>query len=164
MHEDCRWAYQSPLGALTLTVGPAGVRSVSFGRLTDAGPCRDCREIAGALDAYFSGDGPALDAVAVDLSLAAGDFQRRVLETLRATVPAGSTVTYAALATAVGRPGAARAVGGAMARNPVPILVPCHRVLASDGGLGGYGGGLEWKRSLLEIEAAGIPARRAAAG
>ena len=69
-----------------------------------------------------------------------------------AEIPFGSTVSYGELARRVGKPGAARAVGGAMAANPLPILIPCHRVIAADGGPGGYGGGLELKRRLLSHE------------
>jgi methylated-DNA-[protein]-cysteine S-methyltransferase len=69
-------------------------------------------------------------------------------------IPPGQTRSYGWVARRVGRPRAVRAVGGAMARNPVPILIPCHRVVRSDGGLGGYGGGLEMKRHLLQIEGA----------
>ena len=70
----------------------------------------------------------------------------------RGEIPRGQTCSYAELAARAGRPGAARAVGQAMARNPWPIIVPCHRVVASDGGLGGYGGGLDMKERLLRLE------------
>jgi methylated-DNA-[protein]-cysteine S-methyltransferase len=77
-------------------------------------------------------------------------FRKKVMEELR-KVPAGSTVTYGQLASTVGRPGAARAVGNVMATNPVPLFVPCHRVVATNG-LGGFSGGLDVKRSLLRLE------------
>jgi methylated-DNA-[protein]-cysteine S-methyltransferase len=77
-----------------------------------------------------------------------------VLETLHDTVARGDTVTYGALARRAGNPKAARAVGTACARNPVPIVVPCHRVLPGSGGIGAYGGGPERKRVLLELEGA----------
>jgi methylated-DNA-[protein]-cysteine S-methyltransferase len=78
-------------------------------------------------------------------------FQRRVLEaTLR--IPRGQVTTYHALAVEVGRPRSARAVGRAQARNPIPLVIPCHRVIGSDGGLHGYGGGLEVKAALLRLE------------
>jgi methylated-DNA-[protein]-cysteine S-methyltransferase len=80
-------------------------------------------------------------------------FHRTVSEALR-RVAYGRTVTYGGLARRVGRPGAARAVGQAMARNPVPLLVPCHRVLAAGGRLGGFGGGPDLKRRLLDLEGA----------
>jgi O-6-methylguanine DNA methyltransferase len=78
-------------------------------------------------------------------------FQRSVWKALLA-IPRGATVSYAGIARKVGRPGAARAVGQAVGSNPVPLLIPCHRVLASGGGLGGFGGGLPMKRALLRQE------------
>jgi len=90
--------------------------------------------------------------VPVDLS-AAPPFHAKALRAL-ARVPYGRTVTYGELAARAGRPQGARAVGQAMARNPVPLVVPCHRVVASGGGLGGYGGGLDLKRRLLALERA----------
>jgi methylated-DNA-[protein]-cysteine S-methyltransferase len=102
------------------------------------------------LRAYFAGDANALDAIPADPG--GTPFQRRVWDELR-RIPAGRTVTYAELARTVGQPTATRAVAGANARNPVPVVIPCHRVVASGGGLGGYGGGLPRKRWLLEHEA-----------
>jgi len=78
-------------------------------------------------------------------------FQRQVWNQLR-KLRSGETSSYGELARRIGKPGAARAVGGACGANPVPVLVPCHRVLASDGGLGGFSGGLKWKRLLLARE------------
>ena len=80
-------------------------------------------------------------------------FQREVWKTLR-RIPYGEVRTYGWVARAIGRPGAARAVGGACRVNPWPIVVPCHRVVAADGSLGGYSSGLKWKRLLLSIEGA----------
>jgi O-6-methylguanine DNA methyltransferase len=86
------------------------------------------------------------------LDLSAGtDFQRRVWEEMMWT-PCGETRSYAEIAQAIGRPKAVRAVGGACGANPIPLLIPCHRVLAAGGKLGGFSGGLEWKRKLLAIE------------
>ena len=87
----------------------------------------------------------------VDLSSGTA-FQKKVWAALRA-IPAGTTVTYARLAASLKRPKAARAVGGACGANPVPLIVPCHRVVAAQGGLGGFSGGLHWKRKLLGREA-----------
>lgn len=86
------------------------------------------------------------------LDLSSGtEFQRRVWLALR-RIPVGQTRTYAQVAAAIGAPQALRAVGGACGANPIPVLVPCHRVLSSDGGLGGFSAGLEWKRRLLTRE------------
>lgn len=82
-------------------------------------------------------------------------FQRSVWEAMR-SIPHGDTVTYAELAQRVGRPGAARAVGQAVGSNPVPLLIPCHRVVGSGGGLGGFGGGLPLKRTLLRQEGVAV--------
>ena len=87
----------------------------------------------------------------LDLS-SATPFQRAVWQTAR-LIPYGETRSYSWLAENIGRPGAARAVGQALSKNPLPIIVPCHRVVASDGGLGGFSGGLEMKRRLLHLEA-----------
>ncbi len=86
------------------------------------------------------------------LDLSAGTaFQRQVWEALRG-IPRGQTRSYRQVAEAIGKPRAVRAVGGACGANPIPVLVPCHRVLAAGGGLGGFGGGLAWKQTLLARE------------
>lgn len=102
------------------------------------------------LDEYFAGTRHVFD-LPLDRRLSAG-FRRAVLERLP-TIPYGSTASYATVAGWVGNPRAMRAVGRACATNPIPIVVPCHRVVRSDGGLGGYAGGLEVKRRLLALEA-----------
>jgi methylated-DNA-[protein]-cysteine S-methyltransferase len=144
---------------LEVKAGPVGVVGVSLrasrsDRPLDPGTPKEARSIAKAFEAFFDGDPHALDDVPVDLGSVHGGFRRSVLETLHRLVGPGETVSYAELAEMSGRPGAARAVGTVMARNPMPIVVPCHRVVASNGGLGGYGGGLEMKRALLELEGA----------
>jgi methylated-DNA-[protein]-cysteine S-methyltransferase len=103
-----------------------------------------------ALEAYFEGKVEALDG----LKTATGGtaFQRDVWKALR-TIPAGTTMSYGELARKVGRKGASRAVGAANGANPIPIVVPCHRVIGADGSLTGFGGGLAHKRWLLEHEA-----------
>jgi methylated-DNA-[protein]-cysteine S-methyltransferase len=108
-------------------------------------------EVRGQLDEYFAGKRTAFD-LSVDLRVAA-DFSRRVLEHL-AKVPHGAVTTYGALAREAGQPRAARAVGTVMNRNPIPIVLPCHRVVGSNGSLVGYAGGLERKRLLLSLEGA----------
>jgi methylated-DNA-[protein]-cysteine S-methyltransferase len=102
-----------------------------------------------ALDAYFSGRAVAFD---VPLAPIGTPFQREVWTALR-DIPFGGTASYAEVARRIGRPRAARAVGAANARNPIAILVPCHRVIGADGSLTGYAGGLERKRALLALEA-----------
>jgi len=103
-------------------------------------------------DEYFHGDRMSFD-VDVDWQLSHG-FRRSVLEILRSQVPFGHVVSYKELAERAGHPRASRAVGTAMATNPVPIVVPCHRVLRTGGALGGYGGGLDMKLHLLRLEGA----------
>ncbi|HEX2064963.1 MAG TPA: methylated-DNA--[protein]-cysteine S-methyltransferase, partial [Acidimicrobiales bacterium] len=106
--------------------------------------------VAQALDAYFAGDLAALSALRVDLT-GRTPFTRDVVTTL-AALPASELVTYGRLAAMAGYPGRARAVGRAMASNPLPVVIPCHRVLAGDGSLGGYSGGTDVKRWLLAHE------------
>lgn len=101
------------------------------------------------LRAYFAGE---LTEFSLPLRLAGSPFRRRVWEALR-RVPYGAVVTYGELASLVGRPGAARAVGMAVGRNPIGIIVPCHRVIGAGGALTGYGGGVDRKRWLLALEA-----------
>jgi methylated-DNA-[protein]-cysteine S-methyltransferase len=119
--------------------------------LEDAGDAIDLVERFGA---YLAGDLRALDAIAVDPGGTA--FQRAVWAELR-RIPAGGTRSYAEVARAIGAPSAVRAVGAANGANPIAIVIPCHRVVASGGGLGGYGGGLARKRWLLEHERAALP-------
>lgn len=156
----------SPLGPLRLFVDDAGaVRLLDFGedgprarRLMrihhDGIPVRDGAtpaDVPDALERYFAGELAAPEDIPV--RLAGTDFQRTVWRALLG-IPAGETRTYAALAAAIGRPTAIRAVGLANGSNPVGIVVPCHRVIGSDGSLTGYGGGLERKRWLLAHEKA----------
>jgi len=103
------------------------------------------------LDEYFAGARRDFD-VALDWRLSRG-FAERVLRAT-ARIPYGSVSTYMSMATAAGNPRAYRAAGNALGSNPIPIVVPCHRVLATGGGLGGYGGGLPMKKALLELEGA----------
>jgi methylated-DNA-[protein]-cysteine S-methyltransferase len=100
------------------------------------------------LDAYFAGERREFD---LELDLVGTNFQRRVWEALL-TIPYGETRSYGDIAEQIGSPGAVRAVGLANGRNPIGIIVPCHRVIGANGGLTGYGGGLERKRILLELE------------
>ncbi|MEU2306172.1 MULTISPECIES: methylated-DNA--[protein]-cysteine S-methyltransferase [Streptomyces] len=102
------------------------------------------------LRAYFAGERQDFE-LPLDWSLISG-FNRQVLRELACGVPYGSVVGYGDLAGRVGQPGGAQAVGAAMGANPLPVVVPCHRVVESDGGIGGFGGGLETKRKLLALE------------
>ena len=99
---------------------------------------------------YFSGIPVSFADIPLDLAEAT-PFQRSVWEAARA-IPWGKTISYRGLAEQIGKPNAARAVGQALGRNPIPILIPCHRILAGDGCLGGFSAGLDWKRHLLALE------------
>ena len=162
----------TPIGRLLVVQGDRGVVRVAFEEEPEdrvlaevasrLGPriVASDRELAGArdeLDAYFAGEGDP-HALPVDLSLVAAPFRRAVLETLHDEIGRGEVVTYGALAGRAGNPRAYRAAATACARNPVPILVPCHRVLPVGGGIGDYGGGVERKRALLELEGSLDPA------
>jgi methylated-DNA-[protein]-cysteine S-methyltransferase len=102
-----------------------------------------------ALEAYFEGDLAAIEPIGTQTR--GTDFQRSVWSALRA-IPMGTTVSYGQLAARIGRPAAVRAVGAANGANPIPIIVPCHRVIGADASLTGFGGGLERKRWLLAHE------------
>jgi methylated-DNA-[protein]-cysteine S-methyltransferase len=146
--------YASPVGPLTLRGDGAALTAIHFpGRLGDLGEAtRDPGAFARAtrqLDEYFAGERRAFD---LAYTLDGTDFERAVWREL-AGIPYGETTTYGAIARAIGRPDAARDVGTAVGRTPVPIVVPCHRVVGSDGSLTGYGGGLDRKRALLDLEA-----------
>ena len=157
---------RTPIGTLVVVQGGHGIMRVAFQEEPEdhtlaevaahVGPRivasdRETAAVRDALEAYFAGEGDP-HALPVDLSLVGAPFRRTVLETLHREVGRGEVVTYGALAGQSGRPRAARAVGTACARNPVPIIVPCHRVLPGGGGIGSYGGGVERKRALLELE------------
>ncbi len=155
--------YRSPLGALAVEATDAGVCGLRFGGRERPRPAigaraRENLEAAlAALADYFAGRPPRLP----PLDLAGTDFQREVWRALVA-IPFGEVRTYGEVALRLGRPGAARAVGAANGGNPVPILIPCHRVVAARGRLGGYRGGLPVKRWLLAHEAAHRPLLRPA--
>jgi len=138
----CRIAYR-PDDALDELAGDFGTRVLRVPRQVDG--------IRRELDEYFEGRRQEFD-LRLDLTPVA-DFHRRALDEL-ARVPYGQVTTYGALAAKVGRPKAARAIGGAMNRNPIPIVLPCHRVVGAGGALVGYAGGLERKELLLRLEGA----------
>jgi len=140
----CRIAYDAePDREVDLLAHAFGVRVLRSRRPIDSARRQ--------LDEYFAGSRQRFD-LPVDLALQA-DFNRRVLREL-ARVPYGEVVTYGELAARAARPRAARAVGTVMNRNPLPIVLPCHRVIGANGKLVGYGGGLDRKESLLRLEGA----------
>ena len=167
MTEHC-WI-ETPLGSMYLAIQDGALREASFvetwatpvpspdahadidadaqGLSVPAARCRD------AIAAYFEGDLDTLDQIAIEPH--GSDFQRAVWAAIR-DVPAGQTASYQEIAQAIGKPAAYRAVGTATGKNPVGIAVPCHRIVRSDGGLGGYGGGLDRKRWFLEHEQAHV--------
>jgi methylated-DNA-[protein]-cysteine S-methyltransferase len=118
---------------------------------SDSRESSDGDGVASALRAYFSGDLQTIESIAVDP--AGTEFQQRVWSALRA-IRAGETISYSGLARSIGAPHAVRAVGAANGANPIPIVIPCHRVVGSDGRLVGYGGGLHRKEWLLTHEGA----------
>ena len=142
--------YHSPIGWLQLVATEHAISGVAFvskpGESAGNSPVLDlCQQ---QLEAYFDG---TLTKFSVPLRLEGTPFQRRVWEALQ-TIPFGATWSYSELAQRVGNPKACRAVGGANNRNPIPILVPCHRVVGASGALTGYAGGLERKQALLAHE------------
>ena len=154
------WAlHDSPVGPLVLAVNGAGALThVQFAhRFT---PPRSWQrdesrlaEVRRQLDAYFA---RRLQRFDLPLAPAGTAFQQRVWQALR-NIPFGETRTYGELARMIGQPGAARAVGAANGANPIAIIIPCHRVIATGGRLGGYAGGLDIKRRLLELEGITLP-------
>ena len=161
---SARARYRAPFGWLTIEASDQGVFGLVFGQQGSAGSgvsalARGHLEAArAALADYFAGRAPQLPA----LDLRGSPFQLQVWRALL-QIPFGEMRTYGELAEALGRPGAARAVGAANGRNPVAILVPCHRVVAAGGRLGGFSGGLEVKRRLLAHEAGHGPLLRTTA-
>ncbi|OHR19943.1 methylated-DNA--[protein]-cysteine S-methyltransferase [Corynebacterium sp. HMSC034A01] len=142
--------FASPIGPLRFVAGGAGLARVCFAGepLLDDEPS-DHPLAAQELTEYFAGTRRKFT-VPLDLK-GVTDFRASVLRELE-KIPFGETTTYAELARAVGNPKAVRAVGSACATNPLPLFIPCHRVLRSDGQLGGYRGGVEAKRFLLRME------------
>ncbi len=149
----------SPVGPLFLAASNEGLHAIEFHdnkhpvkrsanwREGDNTVLRKAHE---QLDEYFAGKRHAFD---LPLSPAGTEFQLKVWTTL-ASIPYGETISYAQLATRIGKPSAMRAVGAANGRNPLPIVLPCHRVIGADGALTGFGGGLPTKQFLLKLEGA----------
>jgi methylated-DNA-[protein]-cysteine S-methyltransferase len=154
--------YESPVGALTLVAREAGLRAVIWpdssldrvglaGTTLTHGDATVLAATADQLDEYFDGSRTAFD---LPLDLQGTPFQVAAWQAL-AGIPYGETRTYSEQAAVIGRPTAVRAIGAANGRNPVSIVLPCHRVIGSNGSLTGFGGGLEVKAALLELERAG---------
>ena len=151
------WA-DSPVGRLLLA-GTDALSLIAFSRgPKSTAPKADwessdapfLRRAAAQIDEYFQGTRREFD---LDLQPAGTPFQLQVLDAL-ATIPYGETRSYGEVAAQIGKPRAVRAVGAANGRNPLPIVLPCHRVIGADGSLTGFGGGLETKRYLLDLEGA----------
>lgn len=161
----------SRLGRIVIAACDGRLCALEFGRERmarhlaaryPASPRRRCRDpfgISSKIRAYLGGDLTAVDRISVDTGGTA--FQRRVWRALRG-IRAGRTMSYATLARSIGHPAAVRAVGAANGRNPISIVVPCHRLTGTGGALIGYGGGLWRKRWLLDHESAGGPPAPAA--
>lgn len=152
--------YNSPVGILILLADERGLLEIRFSESAE-----DAREqlepdwvegnavfeqCVSQLDAYFAGELTEFD---LPLVYSGTEFQQQVMHALQ-DIPYGRTCSYGELAKKVGRDGAARAVGSANRRNPLPIIVPCHRVIGANGDLTGFAGGLDIKRKLLAIEGA----------
>jgi methylated-DNA-[protein]-cysteine S-methyltransferase len=145
----------SPLGGLLATFDGAGLSALHFtagDHSATSGRDERADALRAALDRYWAGEPVRFD---VPLALKGTPFQLRVWYAL-VEVPFGQTITYAELARRIGAPRAVRAVGRANGANPIAVIVPCHRVVGSNGSLTGYGGGIERKRALLELEARAI--------
>jgi methylated-DNA-[protein]-cysteine S-methyltransferase len=146
----------SPIGELLLVGAGGAIHGLSMlgGRPPQIDPAWEpaeepFAEAAAQLGEYFAGRRRDFD---LALAMGGTPFQRRVWEELRA-IPYGDTISYGELARRIGRPSAVRAVGGANRRNPIAVIVPCHRVIGADGTLTGFGGGIDRKRALLDLEA-----------
>lgn len=149
----------TPVGRLLLAGDEEGLRRISFQKgFHSVEPAAEWRrseepfrEARAQLEAYFAGE---LHRFELALAPEGTPFQLQVWSALR-TIPYGETVSYGELARRLGRSKASRAVGAANGRNPIPIVIPCHRVIGSNGSLTGFGGGLAIKRRLLKLEAGG---------
>jgi len=148
--------FESPVGTLLLAGDADSLRLVTFENSKHAAPPQadwkqdraPFAEVIRQFQSYFRGELKEFD---LPLALEGTGFQLRVWNTLR-TIPYGETISYAQLAERIGNPKAVRAVGLANGSNPIPIIIPCHRVIGSDGSLTGFGGGLSTKKMLLELE------------
>ena len=153
--------FDTPLGPVGITASANGLLAITLPsqpvQKAQRQPPHQFTGLIERLQAYFNGRKVAFPDK-LDLS-AATPFQAKVWEITR-LIPYGETRSYRWVADQMGKPGAVRAVGQALARNPLPVIIPCHRVIGSNGTLGGFSGGLEMKQKLLRLEHATIPAKR----
>ena len=140
----------SPIGPLTLSGTETALTKLTFGDVRQAGTCSApvLEQAARELSEYFSGTRREFT---VPLAPEGSDFQQKVWAALR-SVPYGTTASYKDIAVQTGKPGAAVAVGQANSKNPIPIIIPCHRIIGTNGKLTGYTGGLHIKKALLQLE------------
>lgn len=140
----------SPIGPLTLSGTETALTKLTFGDVRQAGTCSApvLEQAARELSEYFSGTRREFT---VPLAPEGSDFQQKVWAALR-SVPYGTTASYKDIAVQTGKPGAAVAVGQANSKNPIPIIIPCHRIIGANGKLTGYTGGLHIKKALLRLE------------
>jgi len=152
---DRAFLVESPITDLSVTVRDGVVTGIVFGRHSTRPP-EGSREhqVAKELLEYFAGSRTEFS---FPVEAEGTDFNRKVWAQV-ARIPYGKTTTYGEIARAIDNPGASRAVGTANGRNPIPIVIPCHRVVAAGGRLGGFGGGLSLKRRLLDLECVNRPA------
>lgn len=143
-----RDSYESPIGPLVITVRDDILVGIDFGHIEDSTTTQATMRVKQALGRYF---GYSTEDVQIPMILNGSEFQLKVYEEL-VKIPFGETRTYQDIAYALGNPQAARAVGQALNKNPIPILVPCHRVIGKDGSLTGFAGGIESKEWLLKFE------------
>jgi methylated-DNA-[protein]-cysteine S-methyltransferase len=156
MSTPCYSQLESPVGPLTLVADESGLRQIVFTNAHRAGATNPSwrkddeplREVIHQLQAYFAGE---LQEFTQSLAPQGTPFQLEVWERL-CKIPYGETISYGELARRIGNPKACRAVGLANGSNPIPIIIPCHRVIGSNGKLTGYGGGLPIKEKLLALE------------
>lgn len=149
MFERSILQHWTPIGWLTLRANHAGLTDVEFGKTAcNFGDSEILHKTCGQLDEYFLGKRTSFD---VPVFLTGTSFQKTVWIALK-KIPCGALPSYSDLAADIGRPSAVRAVGMALNKNPVPIIIPCHRVIGRDGSLTGYAGGLEIKRKLIDLE------------
>ncbi len=144
-----RRVIETPLGGVEVFTEDGRLKALNLTRARPT-PAADRDPIVREIQRYFAGEPLRFENLPLDLSDST-EFEKKVYEATR-TIPFGKVATYGQIAKAIGKPKAARAVGQALGNNPIAIVIPCHRVVASDGGLGGFTGGLHWKRKLLRHE------------